>query len=58
MTMLNDLLEEELFLPERYRSMSEEELVEKITAIKERLGEKLFIPGHASNRRCIVSIWF
>lgn len=46
MTMLNDWLEEELFLPERYRSMAEEELVEKITAIKERLGEKLFIPGH------------
>ncbi|WP_153732986.1 quinolinate synthase NadA [Sporosarcina obsidiansis] len=33
-------------LPERYKKYTNEEMVEKIWAIKQSLGTKLFIPGH------------
>lgn len=33
-------------LPERYKTFTVEEMEEKIRAIKEQLGTKLFIPGH------------
>jgi quinolinate synthase len=33
-------------LPEKYRNMSTEELEERVRAVKEKLGTKLFIPGH------------
>ena len=34
------------FIPEKYNQMSTEELENKVRAIKEKLGSKLFIPGH------------
>ncbi|KYG31858.1 quinolinate synthase NadA [Alkalihalobacillus trypoxylicola] len=37
-------------LPEKYRQMSTEEKVRRITSIKEKFGEKLFIPGHHYQR--------
>lgn len=37
-------------LPEHYRTLSTSELEEKIAAIKQRLGNKLFIPGHHYQR--------
>lgn len=37
-------------LPEHYRTLSVTELEEKIAAIKKRLGNKLFIPGHHYQR--------
>lgn len=33
-------------LPERYSTLSEEEMGERVREIKEAFGEKLFIPGH------------
>lgn len=33
-------------LPEKYRNMAVAELEERVRSIKERLGKKLFIPGH------------
>ncbi|MGD6841183.1 quinolinate synthase NadA [Bacillus infantis] len=33
-------------LPEKYKTMSTEELEERVLAVKSRLGKKLFIPGH------------
>jgi quinolinate synthase len=33
-------------LPEKYRSMSTEEMEERVRSIKHKLGRKLFIPGH------------
>ncbi|KKK33080.1 quinolinate synthetase [Mesobacillus campisalis] len=33
-------------LPEKYRSMPTEELEERVRSIKNKLGRKLFIPGH------------
>lgn len=47
MTLLNDLMDQEQsFLPERYRNLSEDEMQIRIREIKEQFGEKLFIPGH------------
>ena len=34
------------FIPEKYNQMSTEELENKVREIKEKLGSKLFIPGH------------
>lgn len=39
-------LEQSNALPEQYRNMSVEELEERVRAVKEKLGSKLFIPGH------------
>ena len=33
-------------LPEKYREMKEEQLIEIVRSVKEKLGKKLFIPGH------------
>lgn len=33
-------------IPEKYKKMSEEELVHLISSVKQRLGDQLFIPGH------------
>src|SRR5699024_896358 len=33
-------------LPEKYRNMSTEKLEKRVTAVKEKMGDKLFIPGH------------
>lgn len=36
----------ETMLPERYQTMSVQEMEERVREIKEKLGEALFIPGH------------
>lgn len=45
---MSDILniESEVTLPDRYRSMSEEAMAERVEEIKNRFGELLFIPGH------------
>lgn len=39
-------LQSNLMIPERYRQMSREELEARVIEVKERLGKRLFIPGH------------
>lgn len=41
-----NLFTQNTFLPEHYRSLSTAEMEQRISAIKNRLGSKLFIPGH------------
>ncbi|MDV6378563.1 quinolinate synthase NadA [Sporosarcina sp. GW1-11] len=41
-----DLVKADAMLPERYKAYSDQEMEEKIHAIKKELGTKLFIPGH------------
>ncbi|WP_203361980.1 quinolinate synthase NadA [Bacillus sp. REN10] len=41
------MLKQPLFsLPDRYRQMTKEQMEERVRAIKEELGDSLFIPGH------------
>ncbi|PTI70273.1 quinolinate synthase NadA [Staphylococcus succinus] len=44
--MFNPILEDAQALPEKYVNMSETELIDKIKAIKETLGSRLFMPTH------------
>lgn len=41
-------------LPEKYKSMTDEEMHVKISEIKQRLGKSLFIPGHHYQREEVV----
>ncbi|MFO7264151.1 MAG: quinolinate synthetase [Bacillaceae bacterium G1] len=44
--VLENWLRLETGLPEEYRQMSEEEMAERVRAVKGRFGRRLFIPGH------------
>ncbi|WP_210366766.1 quinolinate synthase NadA [Bacillus sp. REN3] len=46
MNLLEALESKAMLLPGKYREMPVEELEERISAIKKKLGRKLFIPGH------------
>ncbi|WP_010173901.1 quinolinate synthase NadA [Bacillus coahuilensis] len=46
MSIFEMLKENDTALPERYKSLSEHEMVARILEIKKELGAKLFIPGH------------
>lgn len=46
MTNMLDFLEKNNTLPKQYIDMSEEEMIDRVTAIKEKFGEELFIPAH------------
>ncbi|MEG0260683.1 MAG: quinolinate synthase NadA [Lysinibacillus sp.] len=43
---LTNLLQQANLLPEHYRKLKKEDMESRIAAIKQRLGNKLFIPGH------------
>jgi len=45
---LFDILEQEstATLPERYQTLTESEMKERVTEIKKKFGDKLFMPGH------------
>ena len=44
--VITNFLQQQTFLPEHYRFFSVEEMEQRITAIKLRLGSKLFLLGH------------
>ncbi|MBO9130489.1 quinolinate synthase NadA [Bacillus sp. 165] len=46
MNILEMVNEAQAKLPERYTTMSREEMEQRVREIKEKFGEKLFIPGH------------
>ena len=46
MNLLDELQSKSKILPDKYREMSRAELEDTIIVIKEKLGKKLFIPGH------------
>ncbi len=41
-----DILKQTNGLPDRYRNLTEQEMVVRIRSIKEKLGEELYLPGH------------
>lgn len=41
-----DLINEDKTLPDKYKEMTIKEMEERVTAIKRKLGKKLFIPAH------------
>ena len=43
---ITSLLQQASLLPEHYRTLTRAEMEARIIAIKKRLGNKLFIPGH------------
>lgn len=46
MNIFETLKQKSNALPKKYRNMSTEELEKRVTAVKEKMGDKLFIPGH------------
>lgn len=50
MSIMEMLKQPSFGLPEKYRQLKKEEMEEKVRAIKEQLGDSLFIPGHHYQR--------
>ncbi|SFB15958.1 MULTISPECIES: quinolinate synthase NadA [unclassified Bacillus (in: firmicutes)] len=46
MKLLDKLAQKKSIIPERYREMSNEDLITIVSSAKKALGESLFIPGH------------
>ncbi|MCV5403280.1 quinolinate synthase NadA, partial [Escherichia coli] len=46
MSILEKVQPIETMLPERYYTMSTEDMEKRVREIKEKMGETLFIPGH------------
>ena len=48
MSLLEEIVQKQSLnrLPERYRTMSREEMEERVREIKQKLGSRLFIPCH------------
>jgi quinolinate synthase len=46
MSAIDALLREEALLPETYKKMSDHDLIEKVSFVKQKLGRDLYLPGH------------
>ncbi len=51
MSILEQVQPIETMLPERYYTMSTEDMEKRVREIKEKMGKMLFIPGHHYQKR-------